>query len=183
MVVFLILAFVGVVVLLMSAVFGGDHDLSAEHEFHFEHGYEAAAGADHEMGSGPSPFSLRIISLFVTAFGAVGAIARYNGASYVLSSISGLGGGFVIGGIGFQIMKLFYKQQATSTVCTDDLINSTGQVKIAIPKAGVGQICVEVKSQLRYFPARSNDGNEIEEGATVKIASCPGGGAFIVERQ
>jgi hypothetical protein len=183
MAVFLILAFVGVAVLLMSALFGGDHDLSAEHELHFEHGYEAAAGADHEMGGGPSPFSLRIISLFVTAFGAVGAIVRYNGASYVLSSISGLGGGFLIGAIGFQIMKLFYKQQATSTVSMDDLINSAGEVKIAIPGTGVGQICVEVKNQLRYFPARSKDGKEIEEGATVKITSCPGGGAVIVERQ
>ena len=123
MLVFLILACVGVVFLLISAFFGGDHDVSADHEFHFEHGYEAAAG--HEGGGSPSPFSTRVISLFVTAFGAVGAISRYYEASYFLSSLSGLVGGVLVGGIGYQIMRFFWKQQATSTVCSEDLINSS----------------------------------------------------------
>lgn len=180
MLVFLILALVGVIFLLMSAVLGGDHEMAAEHEFSFEHGYEADSG--HETGGGPSPFSVRIISLFVTAFGAVGAIARYQGASYVLSSIIGLLGGLVIGAIGLQIMKFFWKQQVTSTVCSEDLLNSTGEVKTAIPASGVGQISVVIKNQLRYMPARGKDGQGIEEGAVVKIVACPGGGAVIVEK-
>ena len=180
MFVFLILAIVGVVVLLMSAVLGGDHDMSVEHEFSFEHGYEV--GSDHEAAGGPSPFSLRIISLFLTAFGAIGAIARYNGFSYVLSSIVGLLGGFVIGAIGLQIMRFFWKQQVTSTVSSDDLINSTAEVKTAIPASGVGQISVVVKNQLRYMPARTKEGQTIEEGTVVKVVACPGGGAVVVEK-
>jgi len=180
MLVFLILALVGVVFLLVSAFLGGDHDVSGDHEFHFEHGYEAAGG--HEAGGGPSPFSVRVLSLFVTAFGATGAIARYSGASYVLSSILGFVGGFVIGGIGFQIMKFFWKQQATSTVSNDDLINSSAEVKTAIPVSGIGQISLVVKNQLRYMSARAKDGKGIEEGAIVKIIACPGGDTVVVER-
>ncbi len=180
MLVFLSLACVGVVFLLISAFFGGDHDASADHEFHFEHGYEAAAG--HEGEGGPSPFSMRVISLFVTAFGAVGAISRYYGTSYFLSSLSGLVGGVLVGGIGYQIMKFFWKQQATSTVCSEDLINSSAEVKTAIPGSGVGQISLVVKNQLRYMPARSKDGKDIEGGAIVKIVACPGGDTVIVER-
>ncbi len=180
MIVFLIVAFVGVFFLIFSALLGGDHDVSADHEFHFEHGYEA--GSDHEGGSGPSPFSLRIISLFLTAFGAIGAIVRYNGVSYVLSSVSGLVGGVVIGGMGLQMMRFFWRQQATSTICSDDLIYASAEVKTAIPPSGVGQVSVVVKSQLRYMSARSQDGNPIEEGAIVKIVACPGGGAVVVQR-
>jgi hypothetical protein len=180
MLVFLILALVGVIFLLISAILGGDHDLSGDHEFHFEHGGETEAS--HDTGGGPSPLSVRVLSLFVTAFGAVGAIARYKGASYPLSSILGLVGGFVIGGIGYQIMKFFWKQQATSTVSSEDLINSTAEVKTAIPPSGVGQISLVAKNQLRYMPARAMDGKNIEEGATVKIVACPGGDTVIVER-
>ncbi len=180
MLVFLILAIGGAVFLLISAMLGGDHDLSTDHEFHFEHGYEAASGHDGE--GGPSPLSIRVISLFVTAFGAIGAISRYNGASYVLSSILGLVGGVLVGGVGFQIMRFFWKQQATSTVGSEDLINCSAEVKTAIPDSGVGQISLVVKNQLRYMPARSRDGKGIEEGATVKIVVCPGGDTVIVDR-
>ncbi len=180
MLIFLVLALVGIAFLLISAVLGGDHDFSAEHEFSFEHGYEV--GSDHEAGGGPGPFSLRVISLFVTAFGAVGAICRYYGASYILSSFIGFGGGVLTGGIGLQIMRFFWRQQATSTICSDDLINSNAEVKTAIPPSGVGQISVVVKNQLRYMPARAKDGATIEEGATVRILACPGGSSVIVER-
>ncbi len=180
MLVFLILACVGVVFLLVSALVGGDHDVSADHEFHFEHGYEAAAG--HEGGGGPSPFSMRIISLFVTAFGALGAIGRYYGASYFISSLSGLAGGVLVGGIGYQMMRFFWKQQATSTVCSEDLINSSAEVKTAIPGSGIGQVSLVVKNQLRYMPARSKDGKTIEEGVIVKITACPGGDTVVVEK-
>ncbi len=180
MLIFLVLALVGVAFLLFSAVLGGDHDLSADHEFSFEHGYEA--GSDHEGGGGPGPFSLRVISLFVTAFGAVGAISRYYGASYILSSFLGFIGGILIGAAGLQIMRFFWRQQATSTVCSDDLISSNAEVKTAIPPSGVGQISVVVKNQLRYMPARTKEGIGIEEGATVRIVACPGGGSVVVER-
>ena len=180
MLVFFVLALVGLAFLLLSAVFGGDHDFSAEHEFSFEHGYEV--GSDHESGGGPGPFSLRVISLFVTAFGAVGAIGRYYDASYVLSSFLGFVGGTLVGAAGLQIMRFFWRQQATSTVCSDDLISSTAEVKTAIPPSGVGQISVVVKNQLRYMPARSKEGIGIEEGAIVKIVACPGGSSVIVER-
>jgi len=178
MLVFVGIALVGLFFLGVSALFGGSHDVG-EHEFSFEQGY--GTDADHALGGGPSPFSLRIISLFVTAFGAVGAIARYYNASYMASSVVGVAGGFAVGAIGWRLMKLFWEQQATSTVSVDELLGVIGEVKTAIPASGVGQVSVVVKSQRLYSLARSKDGRPIEEGVLVKIVAHPGD-AVIVER-
>ncbi len=180
MLLFVAVALTGVLFLVISALLGGDHDV-ADHEVSFEHGWDHAA--DHEAGGGPSPYSLRVIAIFLTSAGSVGAICRYYGISYLLSAVLGVGGGVVIGAFGWQILRLFYRQQASSTITDEDLLRaSQGEVKTAIPSSGIGQICVVVRGQRRYFPARTHDGSTIEEGASVKIVSCPGGDACIVQK-
>ncbi len=184
MLAFLAIALLGVVILLTSAVFGGDHDIG-DHEVSFEHGWdhEADHDTDHDTAGGPSPYSLRVIAMFLTATGAVGALCRYYELSYALSALLGVVGGLIFGGLGWQMLRLFYRQQASSTVTNEDLLRSTtGEVKTAIPSSGMGQISVVVKGQRRYFSARTQDGSTIEEGASVKIVACPGGDAVIVQK-
>jgi membrane-bound ClpP family serine protease len=95
----------------------------------------------------------------------------------------GVVGGFIIGVLGWQILCVFYKQQASSTVTDEDLLKANlAEVKTAIPASGVGQICVVVKGQRRYLSARSQGGTPIEEGAAVKIVGCPGGDAVLVQK-
>jgi len=172
--VFLIITGVGFLFLLISALAGGDHEVGG-HEFHLEHDHDV--GHDHEASEGggsPSPFSMRIIAIFLTAFGAAGAIARYYSLSYTMSSLVGLGGGFVVAFITFELITFFYHQQASSTVSSSDLLNSLAEVKIEIPAAGLGQVSVLVKNQRLYFPARSKDAIKIGIGSSVKIVECPG---------
>ena len=69
--VFLTIALVGCALLAISAFFGGDHDVGFDHAIsHDIGGHEAHAEGD----GGPSIFSIRIVSLFMAAFGAIGAI-------------------------------------------------------------------------------------------------------------
>jgi hypothetical protein len=182
MLVFVVIAVAGVFFLVVSAFLGGDHDI-ASHEVSFEHGWDQ--GADHgaDAGGGPSPYSLRVIAIFLTATGSIGAICRYYDFSYLLSACLGVVGGFIIGVLGWQILCVFYKQQASSTVTDEDLLKANlAEVKTAIPASGVGQICVVVKGQRRYLSARSQGGTPIEEGAAVKIVGCPGGDAVLVQK-
>ncbi|MBI5189148.1 MAG: NfeD family protein [Nitrospirae bacterium] len=174
MLVFVMIALAGLLFLLVSALFGGQDDF-AEHEFSAEAGYEAGGDVD----AGPSPFSIRILSLFATAFGAVGAITRYYGQSYPVSSAAGVLSGLVFGFLGWQLIRLFWKQQASSTVESGELIGATGVVKTAIPASGTGEISVELKQQRLYMPARSKDGGPVAEGAFVRITANPGGAAVV----
>ncbi len=180
MLVFVVIAFTGVVFLIVSAIFGGDHEVGS-HEISFEHGLDH--DLDHGFDGGVSPFSLRVIAIFLTSAGSVGAICRYYNLSYPISAFLGAVGGFIFGALGWQILRLFYKQQASSTVTSDDLTKANlAEVKTAIPASGIGQICVIVKGQRQYLPARAHDGNPIDEGASVKIMACPGGDAVLVRK-
>src|SRR5262245_23595000 len=85
--IFLIIAGVGFIFLLLSFVLG---DL-------FEH-----LNADIDLNSGNDGIALldsRVISIFLTAFGGVGAICSKLGFDVTLSSVGGLLGGITLGWI------------------------------------------------------------------------------------
>lgn len=165
---FLLIALVGLFFLLVSALFGHDTDHSIEtaHEVAF---------ADH-----PSPFSLRVISLFLTAFGATGAMARMYGLGHAASSAIGIGAGLVVGFAGYKLIALFMGQQSSSLIESDEMVGAVGQVSIAIPQGGVGQVSVSVNEKRLYPMARAAAaGVSIEEGAQVKVVRSTGNTVYV----
>ena len=112
--VFLAIAAVGFLFLLVSLVFGEIFD-------HFD------AGIDHDLGhGGPGFFSSRVLSVFITAFGCVGAIATQYGFGPVPSSAFGLISGLVFGGGVYAFARFLYQQQASSDVLSTDLVGQIG---------------------------------------------------------
>lgn len=170
MLIFVLIGMVGFFFLIVSALFGGGHDV--------DHGFEAGG---HDLGheAGPSPFSLRVISLFLTAFGATGAIARSYDLGYPLSSGLGVGAGLGIGFAGFKLIEFFMHQQASSTIGEQDLEGAVGAVSVAIPAGGIGQVGITVRGQRMYSPARASGDIAIEEGAQVKVVHCAGNQVFV----
>lgn len=173
MLVFIILAFIGFAFLVISLIFGeifdvvGDvaHDIVVEHEI----------SMDHPEAGGPSPFSIRIIAAFLTGFGASGAIASYYKMSWIASSGIGLCFGLLTGAIVYSLISAMYKQQAQSGVSLSEMINSSGVVTVAIPKDGIGQVSVVLKSSQSEHLAKSEDGSEVKDGTNVKIVRVVGG--------
>ena len=140
------------------------------HEFHFEHDHDV--GHDHEASEGggsPSPFQHEDHCHFSYGFRRRGCDSSPLRPSYPVSSLVGIGGGFVVALITFELITFFYHQQASSTVSSSDLLNSLAEVKIEIPSSGLGQVSVLVKNQRLYFPARSKDAIKIGIGSSVKI--------------
>lgn len=165
MLVFAVIGMVGFFFLIVSALFGGDHD----HDM------------DHGVDAGPSFLSTRVISLFLTGFGATGAIAQSYGLGYPASAGLGVLTGLAVGYVGFSLIHFFMRQQVSSTVEEEEMVGLVGQVTVAIPAGGLGQVVLEVKAR-RVFPsARAAGEVAIEEGTPVKVVRSLGS-QVVVER-
>lgn len=157
MIAFILLAAVGLILLLISAFFGEEVEAAPEVE-----------------GSGPHFLSLRSIAVFLTAFGTVGAIARYYELSVMLSSLWGVLAGVAMSGIYLFAMNLVRSQEASSLIESKDLIGLTGRVTVAIPPDGLGEVSCTVKAQVTRRLARSRTRQAIPEGALVRITDVQG---------
>src|ERR1019366_6025449 len=130
---FLAIAAFGFAFLIASSILG---DL-------FEHGDFSHDVDGHDTdghAAGPSILSSRILSVFVTAFGSFGAIGIHLGYGVGVSTPMGFGGGVLFGGVIYAFASFLYRQQASSHVLTGDLVGVTGQVSVAVPKDGMGQV-------------------------------------------
>jgi hypothetical protein len=147
------------VMLLAGDVFGGDHDIAHD---------GLVAGGDH---GGPSIFSARIMSAFLTAFGVGGVLARYYGLSHVAASGVGIALGVVMSSLVFQFAKLLYSQQASSALHMRSLVGTAAEVSVAIPAGGIGQIAVSAGGERSEHVARSADGRALNRGAAVIVTA------------
>jgi hypothetical protein len=145
------------VLLLAGDVFGGDHDIGHD---------GGLGGGDH---GGPSVFSVRIMSSFLTAFGVGGVLARYYGLSHVAASLIGIVSGAAMSSLVLQFAKLLYSQQASSDLHMQSLVGAVAEVSVAIPPGGVGQIAVSAGGARSEHVARSADGRGVARGASVVV--------------
>lgn len=156
--VFLGIAAIGFLFLLASFLFGEI----------FEHfGGDAW---DHELGhGGPSIFSVRVLSVFITGFGGFGAVAVQYGLSVPASSGVGFLSGVICAGIIYTFARFLYSQQASTSITTTDLVGRTARVVVSIPAGGVGQIRCQIGEELVDKTARAADGSAVSENAVVKV--------------
>jgi len=157
--VFLAIAALGFVFLIITLIFGEVFEF-------FDH--------DIDMDHGPGFLSTRVIAVFITAFGAFGAIAMSNGYSTGVATGVGVGSGVVFAGLITMFGKFLYGQQASSDVTANDLVGRPGRVTVGIPASGVGQIRCRVGEELIDKIAQSSDGVAIPENTAVVIAEVLG---------
>ena len=168
MLIYAAIAGFGLIVLLSMLVFGdifGDHDID---HGGFEHGGFDHGGAD---SGGPSILSVRVMSAFVTAFGVGGVVARYYGLSHPAASGVGVVSGIVMAGFVYQFARVLYSQQASSELRMQGLIGTTGEVSVAIPEGGVGQVSLSASGEQSEHIARSVDGRPVSRGTIVVITA------------
>ena len=159
---FLAIAVFGFIFVVASSILG---DL-------FDHGDFGHDADGH--GAGPSILSSRILSVFVTAFGAFGAIGIHLGYGTGLSTAMGFGGGVLFAGVIYAFATFLYSQQASSHVRTSDLVGNTAQVSVAIPKGGMGQVRCTLGDTVVEKVARAANNEEIPLNALVKIRNLAG---------
>jgi membrane protein implicated in regulation of membrane protease activity len=165
--VFLAIAGIGFVFLLVSLVVGDIFD-----SFGFDTGVDG--GAD-----GHALLDSRVISVFVTSFGGIGAIGIQMGLSIVASSLLGLAGGVVLGGLVSLFARFLYKQQSTSTVGAAQMVGRTAQVIVSITPGSLGQISCRVGEERIEKLARSKDNLEIKAGSMVRVEEVAGDSVIV----
>lgn len=161
LVIFLAIAALGFVFLVISLVVGDIFD---------------SLGFDLGLDGGPDGHALdsRVISVFVTAFGGFGAIGIQMGLSIVASSLLGLGGGVLFGGLVSLFGRFLYKQQSSSSITTAQLIGRPAQVVVSIAPGSLGQVSCRIGEERVEKLARTRDNREIKAGATVRVDEVAG---------
>ncbi|MGH9554348.1 MAG: hypothetical protein ACRD2Y_00875 [Terriglobales bacterium] len=172
--IFLAIAAIGFVLLLVSLVFGEAFD-------HFGDGH-LEVHADHDTG-GPGFFSVRVMSVFITAFGGFGAVATRYGLAPLPASGVGFASGLFFGLIIYGFARFLYSQQGPqSSMGAGDLVGQTGRVVVAIPAGGLGQVRCRFKEEIVDRIARSKDGAAIAENTAVVVKDVLGE-TIVVDRQ
>jgi len=159
---FLAIAAFGFVFVVVSSILG---DI-------FDHGDIGHDTDGH--GGGPSLLSSRILSVFITAFGAFGAIGVHLGYGVGASTAIGFGGGVLFAGVIYLFASFLYSQQATSHVRTGDLVGNTAQVSVAISRCGVGQVRCTLGDTVVEKVARAVKDEDIPVNTLVKIVAIVG---------
>lgn len=157
------------IMLFVGEIFGGDHDVS----------HDIDHGGDVDHAGGPSLFSARIMSSFLTAFGVGGVVARYYNLSHPAASGVGIVCGAAMSGLVYQFAKILYSQQASSEVRMTTLVGRSAEVSVAIPQGGVGQILLTAGGERSEHLARSADGLAIARGAEVVITALRGDSVIV----
>ena len=179
--IFIAIGVIGFLFLLISLVVGdlfeqfdfdADHDFDIDHDFDLDHDFDGAHGSF-------GVFNSRVLSVFLTAFGGIGAASLQFGYGGVFSTILGVGGGVLFGAIVFAFGYFLYSQQASSSVTNRDLVGRTAKVIVGIQPNNIGQISCRIGDENVEKLARTRDGSEIRLGEKVFIEEA-GEDAFVV---
>lgn len=143
---------------------GGDvHPVAGE-------GHAEVGWAQHSLSTF-SPLSPTTISAFLAAAGGIGFLCVHSWemgpwGSILLAAVSGLlFAALVFLGIGW----MFRITQGTSIVAQGELVGVEGEVNIAIPSGGIGEVAYVKAGQRCVRPARCADAAAVPQGAKVVI--------------
>ncbi|MDA2930633.1 hypothetical protein MYX84_11925 [Acidobacteria bacterium AH-259-O06] len=176
---YLIIFAIGFVFLLVTFVLGelfeGVGELAEHLDIDFDHDFDHG---DH--GLGPSILSPKILSVFVTVFGGTGYIVTVQfDYSLLGTSLIGIVSGVILASITFGVVSWLYTQQSTTMVSPESLVGKKGTVSIGIPRAGIGQVVLNVVGARVTKSARSEDGEAIEPNSRVTVVSVEGSGVIV----
>ncbi len=164
---FAVIGGIGFVFLLASLILGDIFEMF---------GGEASLGGD---GVDFGFFDSRVLAVFLTAFGGFGMIAAWSGFGAIASSMFGLLGGVVFGGLVSAFGRFLIGQQSSSSVTDSDLIGRTAQVTVTIKPGELGQISTRIGDERFEKLARTNGGDELKPGAIVKILAVAGDSVIV----
>jgi len=126
--------------------------------------------ADAGNGDHAGWFSLKLIAVFVTGFGASGAIAILKGVKGDLVWVTGLGAGLVVAFLVRMVLVWLMRQQGTSHYSIQDLKGKTGRVLTTILPGRIGEVSIRLRETSITKPARAaNTREQIEQGTRIYV--------------
>jgi membrane protein implicated in regulation of membrane protease activity len=177
---------------LLGGVLGFGHDgleaggdIGAAHDFGTAHDVGAGHGEAH-AGEGPgevaiSPLSPMTIATFSTVFGGTGLILTkmFNYGLGITLPAAVVAGFFVAWVVFLAFYRLFASVQASSEVQMGALVGLTGEVTVAIPSGGVGEIAYVTLGGRYTSIARSETGQPVERHTPVRVTRVVGNTVYV----
>ncbi len=167
---------IGIVFLVITAVFGGLLDVF---DIHLDGGWGEMPGGGHL-----SPLSPTFLSFFLTVFGGVGGVCMelwemQFRSSLLIALVLSLAMATIVY---LLLAKIFEKTQGGVEVNVSDLEGREAEVITSIPKDGMGEVALITAGGRTNGPARSEDGSPIPVNTTVVIAKIVGN-SYIVRKK
>lgn len=140
-------------------------------------GGHAEGGIDTHGMPGLSFFSPTVLASFITSFGAFGIVFSHIEATsspWISAPLAAACGTLAACGVFLLFNAIFQRTQSSSESLVGSLVGQSASVITPIPPNGVGEIAY-VQGGTRYTaPARTEDGNSIGNGKTVRISRIVG---------
>lgn len=184
--VYVSLVIAGVIVLGISLLLGGDHEVDHDIDFDHEVDHDIGGGHDLEGGEmGPSKFGIKLIMAFLIGFGFGGVLGlKVLGLAGNRSLLLAIPFAFLFYYCAYKILKWIYNQEITSHIFSKQMVGNSGIVATAIKPGGTGEIKVKDTrtGKEEYFMAKGKDESEtFPKGSTITVTGQVAG-IFEVEK-
>jgi hypothetical protein len=116
--------------------------------------------------------------MFITTFGAVGylSLVYLEMTDWYLHLPLATAAGFAMAALIFWVLyKVFQVTVSSSEVTVASLPGTRGEVIVAIPEGGLGEIAYMARGSRYNAPARSTDGKPVKQFSSVVIQRIVGG--------
>jgi membrane protein implicated in regulation of membrane protease activity len=157
MIIYLSIAGIGVVLLVLSWVFGEVFDF-----------------LEFDIGLGDGPGTTSVIAIGLTAFGAAGGLATYAGWSTLLSALTGGVAAVTAGALGAWLLSAIYRQSGGTDDVLPTMRGRAAQVTTTIPAQGLGEVMMSTADATRHVLARSSVDVVLNAGTVVKVVDVIG---------
>ena len=167
----------------LPAANGAAHAPAAGGHAPVGHGSAAsdAAGAEHTVCGGVSPFNPPTLAAFLAWFGGTGyLLTRFSsvwvGLGLLLSVVSGVVGGGIIF---LFLTRVLISQEENMDPADYEMVGVLGKLVVPIREGGTGELLYSQMGTRRVCAARGEDGSAMAKGAEVVVTRYEKGIAYV----
>ena len=181
--VYILAAIVGGILVLASALMGGEHDTHFGGDAHFGdvdfHGVDGHDGIHSDVYL---PFlSLRFWTYFAACFGVTGLLlTNFTSNATTSVAIASLLTGLIAGYLVTAIMRAVNKRESDSGVKEDNLVGQEARVLVGVSPESEGKVRLEVKGELLDMTAFTQENLALRPGDRALVVSIDNGRANVV---
>lgn len=162
----------GIAYITLVMLFGGSGDLDIEFDV------DVDAGMDMDTSSEAVGLSLNVIAAFAVGVGTVGFLASLSDWSWLLTLISSLLFGAILGRILQFLLNFALRSQGGEVIKKIDLLGAQVRVTVNIPAGKIGEGMIEEPERMKYA-IRHIDDEALSKGDFVRVIDVKDGRLFV----
>lgn len=183
LIVYILSAIVGGILVLASALLGGEHDSHFGGDPHFgDTDFQDIGGHDGVHSDLYLPFlSLRFWTYFAACFGVTGLLlTKFSSAGPIVAALAAVATGIIAGLSTHWIMRAINRRESDSGVKEEHIVGKEARVLVGVSAGNEGKIRLDVKGELVDMTAFTQEGLSLLPGDRALVVSIENGRANVV---